>query len=275
LDKPIGNFLFAGPTGTGKTELAKQLANGLGAQFVRFDMSEYMSEYSISTLIGSPMGYRGNEQGGLLTNAIKRHAHSVLLLDEIEKAHPSIYNLLLQVMDNATLTDSSGITVDCRNIVLIMTSNAGAKTVQENVVGFGQNLREHKAKTNLTNVFSPEFLNRLDEVVTFSPLPVQTMFNIVGKMVDELKYQLGEKGVALHLTPAATGKLAEDGYNPDMGARPLARLIHSALKVPLSREILFGKLRHGGMAKVRVEKGELVIECEPVKVGKVGKCQTV
>ena len=251
-DKPVGTFLFAGPTGVGKTELAKQLAGQLGIAFQRFDMSEYQEQHTASRLIGAPPGYVGFEQGGLLTEAISRTPHCVLLLDEIEKAHPSIYNLLLQVMDHATLTDNTGKKADFRNVVLIMTTNAGARDASVRTMGFGKRGGEHKADAALARTFSPEFRNRLDALVRFGALPEEVVVQIVDKFVGELDTQVSERGVSIQLTEAARQWMAERGYKPEYGAREMGRVVHKHIKMPLADLMLFGALKDGGTAHVDV-----------------------
>ncbi|GAB6035638.1 ATP-dependent Clp protease ATP-binding subunit ClpA [Fundidesulfovibrio butyratiphilus] len=248
--KPTGNFLLAGPTGVGKTELAKQLANVLGMNFVRFDMSEYMEKHAVARLIGAPPGYVGFEQGGLLTDAIRKNPHTVLLLDEIEKAHPDMFNILLQVMDYATLTDNNGRKADFSHVILLMTSNAGAREMSSKSIGFGKAKEEDfsaHGKKAIEKLFSPEFRNRLDAVVNFSPLSSEIMEMIVGKYLAELNVQLKDKKVTVDLTPRAVTWLAEKGHDPAYGARPLARLVQEKLKDPLADELLFGKLQKGGL----------------------------
>jgi ATP-dependent Clp protease ATP-binding subunit ClpA len=251
--RPIGSFLFAGPTGVGKTELAKQLAETLGVQFVRFDMSEYMERHTVSRLIGAPPGYVGFDQGGLLTDAIHQSPHTVLLLDEIEKAHPDLFNLLLQVMDHGALTDNNGRKSDFRHVILIMTSNVGARELSKRLPGFGGAGGTQFGDTDeaYKRMFSPEFRNRLDAKVDFLPLDPRVMGQIVDKFVAELAVQLAERKVSIELTPDARGYLAEKGYDPMNGARPLARVIQDEVKRPLTDELLFGKLAGGG--KVRVD----------------------
>jgi len=256
-NKPVGTFLFAGPTGVGKTELARQLASQLGIAFQRFDMSEYQEQHTASRLIGAPPGYVGFEQGGLLTEAISRTPHCVLLLDEIEKAHPSIYNLLLQVMDHATLTDNTGKKADFRNVVLIMTTNAGAREASVRTMGFGKRGGEHKSDAALARTFSPEFRNRLDALVKFGPLPEDVVVQIVDKFVGELDAQVSERGVSIKLTAAARAWMAERGYKPEYGAREMGRVVHKHIKMPLADLMLFGALKDGGTAHVdTVEEGE-------------------
>jgi ATP-dependent Clp protease ATP-binding subunit ClpA len=267
-NKPTGNFLFAGPTGVGKTELAKQLAAVLGVEFIRFDMSEYMEKHTVSRLIGAPPGYVGFDQGGQLTDAINKHPYSVVLLDEIEKAHPDIYNILLQVMDHATLTDNNGRKSDFRNVVLIMSSNAGSREMAAGSIGFyggfGDSVGDVKnGKKALERVFTPEFRNRLDATVFFDALPVEVIRKVARKFLDELDGQLAEKKVQLEVTPAALDWFVEHGYDKAMGARPMARLVQTTLKAPLANELLFGKLANGGIARIGVKDGAIDIECEP------------
>ncbi len=263
-DKPTGSFLFAGPTGVGKTELAKQLAAVMGVEFIRLDMSEYMEKHTVSRLIGAPPGYVGFDQGGQLTDAINKHPYCVVLLDEIEKAHPDIYNILLQVMDHATLTDNNGRKSDFRNVVLIMSSNAGSREMALGKIGFGDSIADSKdGKKALERVFTPEFRNRLDATVFFGALPAEVIKKVARKFLDELDGQLGEKHVELEVSPAAIDWFVEHGYDKAMGARPMARLVQSTLKAPLANEILFGKLTAGGIAFVDAVDGKIVIKCEP------------
>jgi len=261
-NKPVGSFLFAGPTGVGKTELAKQLAHVLGINFVRFDMSEYMEHHTISRLIGAPPGYVGFDQGGLLTDAIRKTPHSVVLLDEIEKAHPDIYNVLLQVMDHATLTDNNGRQADFRNVILIMTTNAGAYDMERGKIGFSRDRDLSDATKALEKVFTPEFRNRLDAIITFGNLPEEVILMVVDKFVNELDVLLADKKVTIDLTTTAREWLAEKGYDEKFGARPMARVIQDNIKRPLADEILFGRLVHGGHVEVDVdeESGELSME---------------
>jgi ATP-dependent Clp protease ATP-binding subunit ClpA len=270
-NKPTGSFLFAGPTGVGKTELAKQLASVMGVEFIRFDMSEYMEKHTVSRLIGAPPGYVGFDQGGQLTDAINKHPYSVVLLDEIEKAHPDIYNILLQVMDHATLTDNNGRKSDFRNVILIMSSNAGSREMAVGSIGFsggfGDSIADPKnGKKALERVFTPEFRNRLDATVFFDALPVEVIRKVARKFLDELDGQLAEKKVQLEVSPAAIDWFVEHGYDKAMGARPMARLVQTTLKGPLANEILFGKLVTGGTAHVDLKAGEITIDCEPTKV---------
>jgi ATP-dependent Clp protease ATP-binding subunit ClpA len=262
-NKPTGSFLFAGPTGVGKTELAKQLASVLGVEFIRFDMSEYMEKHTVSRLIGAPPGYVGFDQGGQLTDAINKHPYSVVLLDEIEKAHPDLYNILLQVMDHATLTDNNGRKSDFRNVILIMSSNAGSREMALGKIGFGDSIADSKeGKKAIERVFTPEFRNRLDATVFFGSLPVEVIRKVARKFLDELDGQLIEKKVHLEVSPAAIDWFVEHGYDKAMGARPMARIVQSTLKAPLANEILFGKLAGGGTAYVDVKDGQIEIRCE-------------
>lgn len=262
-NKPQGNYLFAGPTGVGKTELAKQLANTLSVPLHRFDMSEYMEKHSVSKFIGSPPGYVGFGDGasgsGLLTNAVENTPHCVLLIDELEKAHPDIFNIFLQVMDNGQLTNSAGKTVNFRNVILIMTSNAGAAELQKNTLGFGENSTAGNDDKIIEKMFAPEFRNRLDAVVKFNALKSENMLNIVEKFIGQLNKQAQEKGVTINLTPEAKDYLARKGYDSKMGARPLSRVIQNELGKPLSRLMLFGALKGGGIAEISVDNDALVI----------------
>ncbi len=259
-EKPIGNYLFAGPTGVGKTEVAKQLADTLGVELLRFDMSEYMEKHAVSRLIGAPPGYVGFDQGGLLTDGVDQHPHCVLLLDEIEKAHPDVFNILLQVMDHGELTDHNGRTVNFRNVVLIMTSNAGAQEQAKAAIGFARDRREGEDTAAIERMFTPEFRNRLDAVISFAPLSKDVILQVVEKFVLQLEAQLLDRGVTIDLTPAAAVWLADKGYDDKMGARPLGRVIQENIKKPLAEELLFGKLAKGGVVRVSVKKGELSLE---------------
>ncbi|WP_299352369.1 ATP-dependent Clp protease ATP-binding subunit ClpA [uncultured Shimia sp.] len=259
-EKPIGNYLFAGPTGVGKTEVAKQLADTLGVELLRFDMSEYMEKHAVSRLIGAPPGYVGFDQGGQLTDGVDQHPHCVLLLDEIEKAHPDVYNILLQVMDHGTLTDHNGRTVDFRNVILIMTSNAGAMEQAKSAIGFGRDRREGEDTAAIERTFTPEFRNRLDAVISFAPLPKAVIMQVVEKFVLQLEAQLMDRNVTIELTPKAAAWLGDRGYDDKMGARPLARVIQEHIKKPLAEELLFGELAKGGVVKVTVKAGELKLE---------------
>ncbi len=252
VDKPTGSFLFAGPTGVGKTELAKQLAATLGVPFLRFDMSEYMEKHSVSRLIGAPPGYVGYDQGGILIEQVRKHPYAVLLLDEIEKAHSDVFDVLLQVMDHATLTDNQGREADFRHVTLIMTSNAGAREMSARAIGFSEG-RRGDGSQEIQKLFSPEFRNRLDEIVRFDPLPPEVMERVVAKFVKALAEQLAERKIRIELSPAACKRLAEKGYDPDFGARPLDRLIQKELKNPLTDEVLFGRLEKGGRVSVDVD----------------------
>lgn len=247
-EKPIGSFLFAGPTGVGKTEVSKTIASVLGIQFFRFDMSEYMEKHTVARLIGAPPGYVGFDQGGLLTDAIRKHPYSVLLMDEIEKAHPDIFSILLQVMDYATLTDNNGKKADFRNVILIMTSNAGTNEMSKDSIGFGDRIDDTRSKGNeaIKKIFSAEFRNRLDSTITFNSLTPEIMIMVVDKFIHELRQQLGQKKVGITLSDSARNWLAEKGYDPKYGARPLGRLIQTEIKDTLSEEVLFGKLHKGG-----------------------------
>ena len=261
-EKPIGSYLFAGPTGVGKTEVAKQLADTLGVEILRFDMSEYMEKHAVSRLIGAPPGYVGFDQGGQLTDGVDQHPHCVLLLDEIEKAHPDVFNILLQVMDHGTLTDHNGRSIDFRNVVLIMTSNAGASEMAKAAIGFGRDRREGEDTAAIERTFTPEFRNRLDAVISFASLPKETILQVVEKFVLQLEAQLMDRHVSIELTPAAAQWLADKGYDQKMGARPLARVIQEHIKKPLAEELLFGKLAKGGLVKVGVLKGEISLKME-------------
>jgi ATP-dependent Clp protease ATP-binding subunit ClpA len=261
-EKPIGCFLFSGPTGVGKTEVAKQLARVMGIEFIRFDMSEYMEKHTVSRLIGAPPGYVGFDQGGLLTDAINRNPYAVLLLDEIEKAHPDLFNILLQVMDHATLTDNNGKKADFRNIILIMTTNAGAREMSGSPLGFAAQSNVGKGKEAIEKMFSPEFRNRLDAMITFNSLGMEIIERVVDKFIIELDHQLNEKKVFLQLTARARRWFAERGYDPAFGARPMARLIQNEIKRVLADEILFGKLQSGGQVEVDENEGKLIFNYE-------------
>ena len=261
-EKPIGNYLFAGPTGVGKTEVAKQLADGLGVKLIRFDMSEYMEKHAISRLIGAPPGYVGFDQGGMLTDSVDQDPHCVLLLDEIEKAHPDVFNILLQVMDHGKLTDHNGRTTDFRNVVLIMTSNAGASEMSKAAIGFGRERREGEDTQAIERTFTPEFRNRLDAVVSFAPLDRDVIAQVVEKFVLQLEAQLMDRNVSIEITKAAADWLGEKGYDSKMGARPLGRVIQEHIKKPLAEELLFGKLTKGGVVKVGVKAGALDLKIE-------------
>jgi len=262
-EKPIGCYLFSGPTGVGKTEVTKQLASLLGLELHRFDMSEYMERHSVSRLIGAPPGYVGYDQGGLLTDAVDQAPHSVILLDEIEKAHPDIFNILLQVMDHGKLTDSNGKKIDFRNVILVMTTNAGATEMSKEAIGFGSSIREGDDEEAIKKLFTPEFRNRLDATVPFKNLSPEIMARVVEKFILELEMQLEDRNVNINLTPAAKSWLSEKGYDRLYGARPLARCIQDHVKKPLANELLFGKLVNGGDVLVRVKDNKLVFDVEP------------
>ena len=257
---PIGAFLFAGPTGVGKTELSRQLARIMGIELVRFDMSEYMERHTVSRLIGAPPGYIGFDQGGLLTDAINKHPHAVLLLDEMEKAHPDVFNLLLQVMDHGTLTDTNGRKTDFRNVIVIMTTNAGADRISRSSVGFTQQDHTSDAIEVIKRTFSPEFRNRLDAIIEFDPLDSETILNVVDKFLVEIQVQLDEKKVTMDVDDSAREWLAINGYDKIMGARPMSRLIQEKIKKLIAEELLFGKLMQGGHFIVSEERGDIKIE---------------
>ncbi|MDP3263087.1 MAG: ATP-dependent Clp protease ATP-binding subunit ClpA [Tabrizicola sp.] len=261
-EKPIGNYLFAGPTGVGKTEVAKQLASSLGVELIRFDMSEYMEKHAVSRLIGAPPGYVGFDQGGMLTDGVDQHPHCVLLLDEMEKAHPDVYNILLQVMDHGKLTDHNGRTVDFRNVILIMTSNAGAREQSQAAIGFGRERRTGEDTAAIERTFTPEFRNRLDAVINFAPLGREVILQVVEKFVLQLEAQLMDRNVHIELSPEAAIWLGDKGYDDKMGARPLGRVIQEHIKKPLAEELLFGKLVKGGVVKVVVRDDAIVLEIE-------------
>jgi len=271
-DKPIGSYLFAGPTGVGKTEVARQLASSLGVELLRFDMSEYMERHTVSRLIGAPPGYVGFDQGGLLTDGVDQHPHCVLLLDEIEKAHPDLFNILLQVMDHGKLTDHNGKQIDFRNVILIMTSNAGAADLAKQAYGFTRTRREGDDTEAINKLFTPEFRNRLDAVISFGALPRETIYRVVDKFVMQLEAQLADRNVTIELSDPARDWLVERGYDPTMGARPMGRVIQQSIKTPLADILLFGKLKGGGAVRVVVaedENGESKLDFEfpegPVK----------
>jgi ATP-dependent Clp protease ATP-binding subunit ClpA len=259
-EKPIGSFLFTGPTGVGKTEVTRQLARILGMELVRFDMSEYMERHTVSRLIGAPPGYVGFDQGGLLTEDINKHPHSVLLLDEIEKAHPDVFNLLLQVMDHGSLTDNNGRKADFRNVVLVMTTNAGAEDISRRSIGFTEQDHSSDGLEVLKKYFTPEFRNRLDAIVQFKALSPATIAHVVDKFIFELEQQLADKKVSLSVDDGARSWLAEKGYDPQMGARPMVRVIQNHIKKALANELLFGKLANGGSVRIGVEKDNLTFE---------------
>ncbi len=269
-EKPIGNYLFAGPTGVGKTEVAKQLASTLGVELLRFDMSEYMEKHAVSRLIGAPPGYVGFDQGGQLTDGIDQHPHCVLLLDEIEKAHPDVFNILLQVMDHGTLTDHNGRSVDFRNVILIMTSNAGAAEQAKAAIGFGRDRREGEDTAAIERTFTPEFRNRLDAVISFGALPKEVILQVVEKFVLQLEAQLMDRNVTIELTRPAAEWLADKGYDDRMGARPLGRVIQEYIKKPLAEELLFGKLAKGGNVQVGVKDGKIDLRIEEPGARRIG-----
>ena len=273
-EKPIGNYLFAGPTGVGKTEVAKQLAAVLGVELLRFDMSEYMEKHAVSRLIGAPPGYVGFDQGGLLTDGVDQHPHCVLLLDEIEKAHPDVYNILLQVMDHGKLTDHNGRQVDFRNVILIMTTNAGASDMQKAAIGFGRERREGEDTAAIERTFTPEFRNRLDAVISFAPLSREVVVHVVEKFVLQLEAQLMDRNVHIELTPEAADWLAEKGYDDKMGARPLGRVIQENIKKPLAEELLFGRLTKGGVVRVKIEDDRPVFDIAGPDAPRIGKSKT-
>lgn len=260
--KTIGSFLFSGPTGVGKTEVTRQLAKVLGIELIRFDMSEYMERHTVSRLIGAPPGYVGFDQGGLLTEQVNKHPHAVLLLDELEKAHPDVFNLLLQVMDHGTLTDNNGRKADFRNIILVMTTNAGAEAGSRASMGFTQQNHASDSLKMVEKGFSPEFRNRLDAIIQFKPLDISIVGHVVDKFIFELETLLADKNVTLHLTPKARLWLAENGCDAKMGARPMARLIQESIKKPLANDLLFGELAHGGHVKISVKNNELAFTIE-------------
>jgi len=265
--KPVGSFLFAGPTGVGKTEVTRQLAIAMGVEFLRFDMSEYMERHTVSRLIGAPPGYVGFDQGGLLTEAIAKHPHCVLLLDEVEKAHPDVFNLLLQVMDHGTLTDNNGRKADFRHVILVMTTNAGAQEMARTAIGFTHADNTTDGMESIRRIFSPEFRNRLDAVIQFASLDGATIERVVDKLILEVEAQLEQKGVSITLDDAARRWVAGKGYDPKMGARPMARTIQDYIKRPLAEELLFGRLAGGGHVSVSVREdgSELVLHCEPAQ----------
>lgn len=256
-NRPIGSFLFAGPTGVGKTEVTQQLARVLGIELVRFDMSEYMESHTVSRLIGAPPGYVGFDQGGLLTDSVIKHPHAVVLLDEIEKAHPDVFNLLLQVMDNGTLTDNNGRKADFRNVILVMTTNAGVQETVRKSIGFQQQDHSPDAMIEINRTFSPEFRNRLDHIIWFNHLSMEVIYQVVDKFIVELQAQLDAKGVSMEVSEPARNWLAEKGYDKAMGARPMGRVIQEHLKKPLANELLFGELVSGGSVKVTLKKNKL------------------
>ncbi len=268
-EKPIGCYLFSGPTGVGKTEVARQLASAMGVELIRFDMSEYMERHTVSRLIGAPPGYVGFDQGGLLTDGVDQHPHCVLLLDEIEKAHPDLFNILLQVMDHGKLTDHNGKQVDFRNVILIMTTNAGASELAKAAIGFANSVREGDDMEAINRMFAPEFRNRLDAIVPFGNLPPEIVSQVVQKFVLQLEAQLADRGVTFDLTDDAIKWLADKGYDSRMGARPLGRVIQEHIKQPLAEEVLFGKLKKGGTVKVSVKEDGSGLDLEAIEDGPV------
>ena len=270
-EKPIGSYLFSGPTGVGKTEVARQLALTMGIELTRFDMSEYMERHTVSRLLGAPPGYVGFDQGGLLTDAIDQHPHSVLLLDEIEKAHPDLFNVLLQVMDHGKLTDHNGKAVDFRNVIVIMTTNAGAAEMAKPAIGFAREERVGDDEEAINRMFSPEFRNRLDAVISFDALSPDVVHRVVDKFIMELEGQLADRNVAIELDAGARDWVADKGYEPKFGARPLARVIQENIKKPLAEELLFGTLSKGGLVRVILEDGKLGFDLTPAKPGSRSK----
>ncbi len=266
--KPIGSYLFSGPTGVGKTEVARQLALTLGVELVRFDMSEYMERHSISRLIGAPPGYVGFDQGGLLTDSVDQHPHVVLLLDEIEKAHPDLFNILLQIMDHGKLTDHNGKSVDFRNVILIMTTNAGAADMAKPAVGFERTERIGEDSEAIERMFTPEFRNRLDAIIQFAALSPEVVSKVVEKFIMELESQLEDRAVTIELSAEAREWLAKKGYDRLYGARPLSRIIQENIKKPLAEELLFGKLEKGGVVLVTINNGKPAFEYPKPKVSK-------
>ncbi|MDO5646741.1 ATP-dependent Clp protease ATP-binding subunit ClpA [Paracoccus sp. (in: a-proteobacteria)] len=273
-EKPIGNYLFAGPTGVGKTEVAKQLASTLGVELLRFDMSEYMEKHAVSRLIGAPPGYVGFDQGGLLTDGVDQHPHCVLLLDEIEKAHPDVFNILLQIMDAGRLTDHNGRQVDFRNVILIMTSNAGAADQARAAIGFGRDRREGEDTAAIERTFTPEFRNRLDAIISFAPLSRDVVIHVVDKFILQLEAQLMDRNVQIELTPEAANWLAEKGYDDRMGARPLGRVIQEYIKKPLAEELLFGRLTKGGTVRVLIADDKPAFDITGPDAPRIGKTKT-
>ena len=257
IDKPVGSFLFSGPTGVGKTEVSKQLSIIMGIEFIRFDMSEYMERHTVSRLIGAPPGYVGFDQGGLLTEAVTKNPHCVILLDEIEKAHPDIFNILLQVMDAGVLTDNNGRKSDFRNVILIMTTNIGAELLSKRNIGFSTSTNESDAMNSLNKLFSPEFRNRLDETIQFNYLNKEVILSIVDKFLTKLQAQLDKRNVEIVVSNKVINWIAINGYDKEMGARPMERFISQNIKKPLVDKLLFGNLKSGGLIKLDIEKGKL------------------
>jgi ATP-dependent Clp protease ATP-binding subunit ClpA len=268
VEKPVGNYLFSGPTGVGKTEVARQVAEALGIKLMRFDMSEYMERHTVSRLIGAPPGYVGFDQGGLLTDAVDQTPHAVLLLDEIEKAHPDLFNILLQVMDHGKLTDNNGKVVDFRNVILIMTTNAGAMELSKSAIGFNRTHNEGADIEAIEKMFTPEFRNRLDAIIPFAPLGKEVIRRVVDKFIMQLDSQLADRNVEIELSDAALDWLADRGYDAKYGARPLARVVQEHIKKPLADEMLFGGLVGGGVVFVDVADGALTVtvKAPPQKV---------
>ena len=262
-EKPIGCYLFSGPTGVGKTEVAKQLSMTLGIELIRFDMSEYMERHTVSRLIGAPPGYVGFDQGGLLTDAIDQHPHAVLLLDEIEKAHPDLFNILLQVMDHGSLTDHNGKKIDFRNVILIMTTNAGAADMAKEAIGIGRSMREGDDEEAIKRMFTPEFRNRLDSVIAFNSLSPEIVSMVVDKFIIQLEAQLSDRNVSIELDEKSRAWLVEKGYDKHFGARPLSRVIQENIKTPLADELLFGKLMRGGLVKITIKDNKLAFDIQP------------
>jgi ATP-dependent Clp protease ATP-binding subunit ClpA len=271
--KPIGCYMFSGPTGVGKTEVARQLALLLGVELLRFDMSEYMERHTVSRLIGAPPGYVGFDQGGLLTDAIDQHPHAVLLLDEIEKAHPDLFNILLQVMDHGSLTDHNGKKIDFRNVILIMTTNAGAADMAKEAIGIGRTVREGDDEEAIKRMFTPEFRNRLDSIIAFNSLSPEIVSMVVDKFVIQLEAQLSDRNVSIELDDRSRSWLVEKGYDKHFGARPLGRVIQENIKTPLADELLFGKLMRGGLVKITIKDDKLAFDIQPdnAKKKKPGK----
>ena len=270
-EKPIGSYLFAGPTGVGKTEVCKQLADVLGVDLLRFDMSEYMEKHSVSRLIGAPPGYVGFDQGGLLTDGVDQQPYCVLLLDEIEKAHPDVFNILLQVMDHGKLTDHNGKRVDFRNVILVMTSNAGASEQAKEAIGFNRSVRVGEADAAIEKMFTPEFRNRLDSVITFNSLPMEIVLQVVEKFILQLEGQLIDRNVTIEFSKESLEWIASEGYDTKMGARPLSRKIQEYIKKPLSEELLFGALKKGGVVKIDVQKGMLKLGYKSIESNRTKK----
>jgi ATP-dependent Clp protease ATP-binding subunit ClpA len=264
-EKPVGSYMFSGPTGVGKTEVARQLSMQMGIELIRFDMSEYMERHSVSRLIGAPPGYVGFDQGGLLTDAVDQHPHSVLLLDEIEKAHPDLFNVLLQIMDYGKLTDHSGKSIDFRNVTLIMTTNAGASELAKPAIGFERQTRVGDDEEVINRTFTPEFRNRLDAIISFAPLSPATVSKVVDKFILQLENQLADREVTIELDVPALAWLAKRGYDEKFGARPLARIIQDHVKKPLAEELLFGKLAKGGTVRIKAMGGKLVFSYPKLK----------